>query len=71
MTNFLLWMDARVREIQQVPVARGYDYRGFPADRWETAWHQSDKHLGLVAKLARDEAKRLGRELQSLDSDAA
>lgn len=70
-TNFLLWMDARVREIQQVPVGRGYDYRAFPAQRWETAWRESDKHLGLVAKLARDEAERLARELQALDSEAA
>lgn len=66
-TNYLLWIDARIREIQQVNPTIGFDYSCFPGDRWEHAYRQSDKHLALVAKLARDRAKNLANEKRTLD----
>ncbi len=64
-TNYLLWMDARIREVQAEPRSRGFDYaRLFDFDKWEHAWSESDKHLAVVAKLAKDRAGHLGRELE-------
>ena len=66
-TNYLLWIDARIREIQKVNPLKGFDYSRFPGDRWEHAHRESDKHLALVAKLARDRAKNLANEKRTLD----
>lgn len=66
-------LPARIREIQQVNPTIGFDYSRFPGDRWEHAHRESDKHLALVAKLARDKAKYLANEKRTLDEaiDAA
>ncbi len=72
-TNYLLWIDARIREIQKVDPLKGFEYSRFPGDRWEHAYRKSDEHLAVVAKLARDRAKNLANEKRTLDEaiDAA
>ncbi len=66
-TNYLLWIDARIREIQKVDPLKGFEYSRFPGDRWELAYRKSDEHLTVVAKLARDRAKNLAKEKRTLD----
>jgi len=60
--NYVNWMAARVVEVQAVHPSQGFDYTRFPREKWTWAWQETDKHLALLAKLARDAAERLSRE---------
>jgi len=66
-TNFMLWMEARILEVQRVDPRSGFDYRQFPGDKWKHAWEESSRQLAVISKLADDEAERLAGERRKLD----
>ena len=63
--SYLRWINNRVDEVRAVNERTGFDYKQFPGEKWEHAWKESTRQLGIIAGIARGEVTQLDSEAEA------